>query len=74
MYLLRKDAYRDISHIIKAHTISNKLISKLSAQKKGGKSYDATNMFQISVINGQEPPGGQVCVGGGGGGGLQMAS
>ena len=38
MYLLRKGAYRDISHIIliKAHTISNKFISKISAQKKGG--------------------------------------
>ena len=28
----------------KAHTISNKLVSKVSAQKKGGKSYDSSNM------------------------------
>ena len=44
MYLLRKGAYRDISHHLKAHTISNKLVSKVSAQKKGGKSYDSSNM------------------------------
>ena len=36
MYLLRKGAYRDISHHLKAHTISNKLVIKVSAQKKGG--------------------------------------
>ena len=43
IYLVRKGANRDISHImlIKAHTISNKLISKVSAQKKGGESYDS---------------------------------
>ena len=36
IYLLRKGAYRDISHIILKHTISNKLVIKVSAQKKGG--------------------------------------
>ena len=41
MYLLRKGAYRDNSHIILAHTISNKLVIKVSAQKKGGESYDS---------------------------------
>ena len=41
MYLLRKGAYRDISHIILKHTPSNKLVSKVSAQKKGGESYDS---------------------------------
>ena len=42
MYLLRKGAYRDISHIIfKAHKISNKLVSKVSAQKTTEKSYDS---------------------------------
>ena len=51
--LLRKGAYRDISHIILAHTISNKLLSKVSAQKKGGKVMTTTNyafkfrMFQV---------------------------
>ena len=39
MHLLRKCAYRDFLH--KAHTISNKLVPKVSAQKKGGKSYDS---------------------------------
>ena len=33
---------RDISHIIfKAHKISNKLVSKVSAQMKGEESYDS---------------------------------
>ena len=41
MYLLRKGVYRDISHIILKHTISNKLISKVSALKKGGGSNDS---------------------------------
>ena len=43
MYLLRKGASRDFLHIvlIKAYTIGNKLISKVSAQKKGEKSYDS---------------------------------
>ena len=44
MYLLRKGAYRDISHHLKAHTISNKLVIKVSAQKKGGGVMTATNM------------------------------
>ena len=34
---------------LKAHTISNKLVSKVFAQKKGGKSYDNSNIVQISV-------------------------
>ena len=42
MYLLRKGAYRDFLH---AHIISNKLVSKVSAQKKGGKKVKrATHM------------------------------
>ena len=57
MYLLRKGAYRDISHIILKHTISNKLTTKVSAQKKGGESYDSYNVcVQISVVSGVVPP------------------
>ena len=41
---LRKGAYRDISHFILKLTPSNKLVSKVSAQKKGGKVMTATNM------------------------------
>ena len=41
MYLLRKGAYRDISHIILKHTISKMLVLKESAQKKSEKSYDS---------------------------------
>ena len=38
----RKGIYRDFLHIIlKAHTISNKLVSKVFAQKKGKISYDS---------------------------------
>ena len=39
----RKDAYRDISHVIliEAHTISNKRVIKVSAQKNGEKHYDS---------------------------------
>ena len=33
--------YRRFIYLFKAHTISNKLVSKLFAQKKGGKSYDS---------------------------------
>ena len=45
MYLLRKGAYRAFLHIIlKGYTISNKLVSKVFAQKKGEKSYDSSNM------------------------------
>ena len=48
MYLLRKCAYRDISHTILKHTISNKLVPKVSSQKKGrgvGGVMTATNMI-----------------------------
>ena len=42
MYLLRKSAYRDFfTYHLKAHTISNKLVIKVSAQKKVGNSYDS---------------------------------
>ena len=42
IYLLRKGAYRGLFiYHFKAHTISNKLVSKVSAQKKGEKSYDS---------------------------------
>ena len=33
--------YRLFIYHFKAHTISNKLVSKVFAQKKGGKSYDS---------------------------------
>ena len=33
--------YRLFIYHFKAHTISNKLVLKISAQKKGGKSYDS---------------------------------
>ena len=56
MYLLRKGDYRDISHIILNHTISNKLVSKVSAQKRGGKRYDSYKSVQISVVNGEVLP------------------
>ena len=61
MYLLRKGAYTDITYHLKAHTISNKLVSKVSAQKKGGGgggggSYDSLKCVQISVFSGVVPP------------------
>ena len=36
--------YRLFTYQLKAHTISNKLVSKVFAQKKGEKSYDSSNM------------------------------
>ena len=40
MYLLRKGAYmRLFTYHLKAHTISNKLVSNVSAQMKEGESY-----------------------------------
>ena len=55
-YLLRKGAYRDISHIsFKAHTISNKLTTKVSAQKKGEGVMTAIIFVQISVVSGGVP-------------------
>ena len=36
--------YRHFTYHLKAHTISNKLVSKVSVQKKGGKVMTATNM------------------------------
>ena len=51
MYLLTKGAYRDISFHLKAHTISNKLVSKVSAQKKGEKVMAATNyVFESGIV------------------------
>ena len=43
---------RHFTYHLKAHTISNKLISNVSAQKKGEKSYDSYKYVQISVVNG----------------------
>ena len=62
IYLLRKSAYSDNSHIIlKAHTISNKLVSKVSAQKKGGeKVMTATNMCSNFGSNGAVSPQGHL--------------
>ena len=37
----RKPQNKHFTYHRKAHTISNKLVSKESAQKKGGKSYDS---------------------------------
>ena len=45
----------------KAHTISNKLVSKVFAQKKGGKSYAATNMCYNFVGFRSSPPLNCVC-------------
>ena len=42
------------SHL-KAHTIRNKLIAKVSARKKGGKVMTATNMCSNFVISGVVP-------------------
>ena len=40
-----------------AHTISNKLVIKVSAKKKGGKSYDSYKLcVQISEVSGVVPP------------------
>ena len=39
--------YRLCTYHFKAHTISNKLVLKISAQKKGKKSYDSSNMCSI---------------------------
>ena len=41
---------------LKAHTISNKLVSKVSAQKKGGKVMTAQVCVQILVVTGAVPP------------------
>ena len=41
------------------HTISNKVVSKVFAQKKGDKVMTATNVFkfvQISEVSGIDPP------------------
>ncbi len=40
----------------KAHTISNKLVSKISAQKKGKKSYDSSNKCYNFFGFGSSPP------------------
>ncbi len=44
-----------LTYHLKAHTISHKLVSKVFAQKKGGKSYDSSNMCsnfgQILVVS-----------------------
>ena len=48
-------------HVL-AHTISNKLVSKVSAQKKGEKSYDSYICVQISVVSGVVPLMGRLCV------------
>ena len=58
MYLLRKGAYREISHNhLKAHTIRNKVVSNVSAQK-GEKSYDATNICSNFGSKWSSPSGG----------------
>ena len=40
---------------LKAHTISNKLVSKISAQKKGRKSYDSYNVFKFQRFEVESP-------------------
>ena len=45
--------YRLFTYQLKAHTISNKLVSKVFAQKKGGKVMTATNIcsnFEVSGV------------------------
>ena len=42
-------------YISSAHTISNKLVIKVSAQKKGVKSYDSYKCVQILVVCGIVP-------------------
>ena len=52
----KRGLYRLFTYHRKAHTISNKLVSKVFAQKKGGRSYDRSHMYsnfgQISVASG----------------------
>ena len=55
IYLLRNGAYRDFLHL-KAHTISNKLVSKVFAQKKRKKVMAATICVQILVVSGEVSP------------------
>ncbi len=43
---------RLVTYHLKAHTTINKLVSKVSAQKKGKKSYDSYECVQISVVSG----------------------
>ena len=48
--------YRLFIYHFKAHTISNKLVLKISAQKKGKKSYDSSNMCSnFFVVSGIVP-------------------
>ena len=57
MYLLRKDAYKRLfTYHLKAHTISNKMVSKVSAQKKGGGLWQLQICVQISEVWGRIPP------------------
>ena len=57
MYLLRKGTYRGLfTYHLKAHTICNKLASKVFVQKKRGKVMTAQICVQISVVSGGVPP------------------
>ena len=49
--------YRLFIYHFKAHTITNKLVLKMSAQNKGEKSYDSSNMCSnFFVVSGIVPP------------------
>ena len=52
----KRSLKRYFTYHLKAHTISNKMVSKVSAQKKGGKSYDCYKCVQISVVSGSVLP------------------
>ena len=58
MYLLRKGAYRDFLHaILKAHTISNMLVSKsICTEERGEKVMTATNMCSNFGSKWSSPP------------------
>ena len=47
--------YRLFTYHLKAHTISNMLVSKVFAQKKGEKFMTAQICVQISVVSGGGP-------------------
>ena len=47
---------RLFTYHLKAHTLSNKLVSKVFAQKKGGEVLTAQICVQISVVSGIVPP------------------
>ena len=48
--------YRHLTYHLKAHTISNKLVTKVSAQKKWGESYDSYKyVFKFLLFRAYSP-------------------